>query len=105
MATKEIKFSEYELKKIQSIQKTYQELQLKFGEVHIKSVQIEQQADAIDKDTKALEKQYVETQNNERSFLNELSEKYGKGSFNLETGVFTPEVSPTPTAKEILEEK
>ena len=35
----------------------------------------------------------LEIENIEKSFLDKVTEKYGKGSLNPETGVFTPEKS------------
>jgi hypothetical protein len=35
--------------------------------------------------------QYVEAKQSERSFIDKLSDTYGNGSLNLETGEFMPE--------------
>lgn len=91
---KETKLTADETKKITSIHQDYQQIQIKFGEIHIKNIQLEQQKNELESQTEILQTQYLNAQTKEQEFLKELNEKYGDGSFDLQTGIFTPTESP-----------
>ena len=42
------------------------------------------------KQIKEIQDSYFKIQTNEKTFLNGITEKYGEGSLDPETGVFTP---------------
>ena len=79
----EVKFTEEELKQVQNIQASYQNVQNQFGQ--LKMAQIRLDGQEVD-----LEEALKSVQNEEKKFLDGITEKYGQGSLNPETGVFTP---------------
>ena len=54
--------------------------------------------DALETRKTEVEQEYEGVQQQERDLVKTLNEKYGPGSLNPETGVFTP--TPTETPKE-----
>ena len=79
----EVKFSDDELTKLKEIQDSYRNVQNQFGQLKMAMVRLEQQE--ID-----LENKLKDVQDNETEFLKKITEKYGEGNLNPETGVFTP---------------
>ena len=90
---KETKFSEEEMKTIQSIQDSYFEVQTEFGKLSLAKIKLEQQLDDLDNIDDDLTKKFTDVQVKEKSFLEGITKKYGEGSLNPETGVFTPNKS------------
>ena len=79
----EVKFTEEELKQVQDIQISYRNLQTQFGQ--LKLAQIRLDAQEVD-----LEEALKSIQSEEKKFLDGITDKYGQGTLNPETGVFTP---------------
>ena len=52
----------------------------------------------MDNADEAVHKAYTDNQETERKLVQELNEKYGPGSLDPQTGVFTP--TPQPEAEE-----
>ena len=86
---KETKFSEEEMKTIQGIQDSYFEVQTEFGKLSLAKIKLEQQFDELDSVDGDLTKKFIDIQEEEKKFLNDITKKYGEGSLNPETGVFT----------------
>ena len=82
----EVKFTDDELKEVKSLQTNYMDIQNEFGQLKLAQIRLERQE-------KNLSDKLVEVENTEKSFLDKITEKYGKGVLNPETGVFTPEKS------------
>ena len=89
MADQETKFSEEELKSLQDLQNSYQQKQLQFGQLKVQKMLLQQQTEALDIAEVQLEEDYKGVQETEQSIVQQLNEKYGPGSLNPETGVFT----------------
>ena len=83
------KFTEDEMKTIQSIQDSYFEVQTDFGKLNLAKIKLEQQFDDLDVADDDLTKKFIDIQEEEKKFLNDITKKYGEGSLNPETGVFT----------------
>ena len=79
----EVKFTEEELKQVQDIQNKYISIQNQFGQLKLAQINLDNQE--ID-----LEKALENLQTEEQKFLDLTTQKYGQGSLNPETGVFTP---------------
>ena len=94
----EIKFSEEELKSLQELSQNYQRVQASFGQLSVQRLMLEQQLKAAEEAQTQLESDYVNNQDKERELVKELNEKYGPGSLDPQTGVFTP--TPQPEAEE-----
>ena len=86
----EIKFSEEELQGLQSLQSGYQEKQTLLGQLSVQRILLDQQSDALEARKSEVEQEYEAVQQQERDLVAQLNEKYGPGSLNPETGVFTP---------------
>ena len=86
---KEVKFTDDELKQLQGLQTSYQEKQLQFGQLKVQKMLLQQQSDALEEAEVGLEEDYKGVQETERNIVQQLNEKYGPGSLNPETGVFT----------------
>ena len=79
----EVKFTEEELKQVQDIQQSYANVQNQFGQLKLAQIR-------LDNDEVTLEDALKSIQDEEKKFLDGITEKYGQGSLNPETGVFTP---------------
>ena len=82
----EVKFTEEELAQVQNIQRSYTTIQNQFGQLKLAQIR-------LDKDEIQLEDALKSIQEEENKFLEGITEKYGQGSLNPETGVFTPNKS------------
>ena len=82
----EVKFTEEELKQVQTIQATYQNVQNNFGQLKMAQIRLDEQEIELESSLKSL-------QEKESKFLDGITDKYGQGSLNPETGVFTPNKS------------
>ena len=94
----EIKFTEDELKSLSELRETYGKVQADFGALKVRRLVLDQQLEELDNADEAVHKAYTDNQETERKLVEELNEKYGPGSLNPETGVFTP--TPQPEAEE-----
>ena len=94
----EIKFTEDELKSLKDLQETYGKVQADFGALKVRRLVLDQQLEELDNAEEAVHKAYTDNQETERKLVEELNKKYGPGSLNPETGVFTP--TPQPEAEE-----
>ena len=96
------KFTEEELKSLSDLQSSYQQKQLQFGQLKVQKLLLQQQQEAIEQSEAQLEVDYVGIQENERNIVKELNEKYGPGSLDPQTGVFTP--APEPAQEQPAEQ-
>ena len=78
----EVKFTEEELKQVQNIQQSYLSVQNQFGQLKLTQIR-------LDNDEVVLEDALKQIQSEEKKFLDGITEKYGQGTLNPETGVFT----------------
>ena len=85
----ESKFTEDELNTIKEIQENYFKNQNNFGQLSVAKIRLNQQMDSLIQEEEKLSNEFEDIQNKEKEFLSKLTEKYGEGSLNPETGVFT----------------
>ena len=88
-----IKFTEEELKSLQELQGTYNQITLAFGQLTISR-------HALDAREETLKTTLGETQTKENELAKELTEKYGKGSLDIQSGEFTPLAEESETSSE-----
>ena len=88
--SEEVKFSEEEMKQLKELQSGYIEAQNKFGQLSIAKLNLRRQADDIGKAEEQTKKDFEELQNKEREIVKDFTKKYGEGSLDPKTGVFTP---------------
>ena len=77
------KFTEDELKQVQTIQQSYANVQNQFGQLKLAQIRLDEQEIDLENSLKSI-------QDEEKKFLDGITEKYGQGTLNPETGVFTP---------------
>ena len=79
----EVKFTEEELTQVQNIQASYQNVQNQFGQLKLTQIRLDEQEVELEDALKQI-------QSEEKKFLDGITNKYGQGTLNPETGVFTP---------------
>jgi uncharacterized protein YnzC (UPF0291/DUF896 family) len=79
----EVKFTEEELKQVQNIRQSYLNVQNQFGQLKLAQVRLDEQEVDLEEALKSI-------QSEEKKFLDGITDKYGQGTLNPETGVFTP---------------
>ena len=89
----EVKFTEEELKQVQDIQTSYADVTNKLGQLSISKERLKQQEELLLKQHNDLFSTFGKVQEDEQKFLDTITEKYGQGTLNPETGVFTPNKS------------
>ena len=89
----EVKFVEDELKQVQDIQTSYADITSKFGQLSIAKLRVNEQLNSIEKENNTLIENFNKIQEDEQKFLDGITKKYGQGTLNPETGVFTPNKS------------
>ena len=81
--TSEKRFSKEELEKISEIKSNYDAITLRMGQVHF-------ELNALNEEKTSLEADFNKNREQEVVFAKQLTEKYGKGSLDISTGIFTP---------------
>ena len=90
----EVKFTEEELNEVQSIQQEYNNIQTKFGQLKLAKLRLNEQMIDLEKQEEELEVKILKNvQDKEQKFLDGITKKYGQGTLNPESGVFTPNKS------------
>ena len=82
----EVKFNDDELTKLKEIQDSYINVQNQFGQLKMAQIRLDEQEIELENSLKSL-------QEKESKFLDGITDKYGQGSLNPKTGVFTPNKS------------
>ena len=82
----EVKFTEEELTQVQNVQKSYLNVQNQFGQLKMAQIRLDEQEVELEDALKQI-------QSEEKKFLDGITEKYGEGTLNPETGEFTPNKS------------
>ena len=78
-----VKFTEEEMEKINEFKGIYDTITISYGRLAMDKLVLED----TEKDIKT---KYNETRIEEQKFVKSLSDKYGQGNLNMETGVFIP---------------
>ena len=99
MADKEVKFTEEEMKQINTLQQGYVNLQNALGQLSVNRIRLNQQFDDLDTAEENVRTQFVETQTKERDFVDGINKKYGDGNLDLSSGVFTANPTEETTKK------
>ena len=85
-----IKFTNEELEKIKNIQNQYIDIQNAFGQVSLSRLRLQEQIQLLDEKDEENKQKFYDVQKNEKQFLDEITKKYGDGTLNPDTGIFTP---------------
>tara|TARA_Y100000004_G_scaffold163866_1_gene193567 strand:+ start:644 stop:928 length:285 start_codon:yes stop_codon:yes gene_type:complete len=91
MATneKQSKFSEEDLGTLRDLQEKYFQIQQKLGNVKITRLNLEKQLEELDGVEKSIENEYISLKDEEVKVVDDFTEKYGHGSLDTKTGLFT----------------
>ena len=90
MSNKSIKFTDEEIKSLNDLSAEYQRIQASFGQLHVQKINAEQNVQRLEEAEVTLEAEYKSSQEKEADIVKALTEKYGPGSLDPSTGVFTP---------------
>ena len=90
--SEEIKFTEEELKSLGDLQQSYQRITNSYGQIALAKHNLEEQEAAV-------KSEFENTRQQEQKLLNSITEKYGPGQLNPQTGVFTP--APVEDSSEV----
>ncbi len=76
-------FDEKELNQLKELRSKMNQITIQFGQLSINKIKLEESQDKLKNELASLEQQEI-------NLAKSLSNKYGKGTINLETGTFTP---------------
>ena len=79
-----------ETDKITFEKEDYLECQNALGQIQVQKINLQQQIDNLSKSEKEYVEKYQKTQETERNLAQSLQDKYGDGTLDPQTGVFTP---------------
>jgi len=85
-----VKFSDEELQSLQELQNTYASISTQFGQLKVSKMNLLRQLDSLEQSEEALEKAWDDNRQKESELVQSLTEKYGPGSLNPQTGEYTP---------------
>ena len=85
-----VKFTDEELQSFQELQNTYASISTQFGQLKVSRMNLERQFDSLEQSEEALEKAWEDNRQKESELVQSLTEKYGPGSLNPQTGEYTP---------------
>ena len=85
-----VKFSDEELQSLQGLQNTYASISTQFGQLKVSRMNLERQLDSLILSEENLENAWEDNRKKEAELVQSLTEKYGPGSLNTETGEYTP---------------
>ena len=97
---KEIKFTEDELKSLSELQGKYNVVTNKFGQLAIAKLNFEKQQESIEDEEFKITEELESVRTEEQKLLSSITEKYGPGQLDPQTGVFTPSVDVGAATKE-----
>lgn len=87
METKQL--TQEELTNIKDLATKLNEITAKFGQLKVEKLNLLTQVTALDEMEKELDKEYFGLKEKEYSITKELTDKYGDGVINLETGIIS----------------
>ena len=97
---KEIKFTEDELKSVSDLQVKYNTVTNKFGQIAIAKLNLEKQQESVEEEEFKVHEELESVRAEEQEVLTGITEKYGPGTLDPQTGVFTPSVEVGTTTTE-----
>ena len=86
----EIKFTEKELQTLNDLQVKYNTITNQFGQLAIAKLNLEKQTEVVNDQEFKLQEELDQAREEEQGILNDITEKYGPGQLDPQSGVFTP---------------
>ena len=87
--SEQIKFTTEELEKVKSIQKEYVDIQNYMGQIQLSRIKLSQQLEGLNKQEEECSKKFINIQDEEVKFLDEIRKKYGDGKLDINTGIYS----------------
>ena len=84
----EVKFTDDELKSIQEISNKSNSITNRFGQLAIAKINLEKQSEQVEEEEFRLHEELENLKKEEQEILNSITEKYGPGTLDPQTGVF-----------------
>ena len=88
--TDEVKFTEKELESLNDLQVKYNTITNQFGQLAIAKLNLEKQTEVVNDQEFKLQEELEQAREQEQEILNDITEKYGPGQLDPQSGVFTP---------------
>ena len=86
----EVKFTEKELQTLNDLQVKYNTITNQFGQLAIAKLNLEKQTEVVNEQEFKLQEELGQAREDEQEILNDITEKYGPGQLDPQSGVFTP---------------
>ena len=86
----EVKFTEKELQTLNDLQVKYNTITNQFGQLAIAKLNLEKQTEVVNDQEFKLQEELEQAREEEQGILNDITEKYGPGQLDPQSGVFTP---------------
>ena len=96
----EVKFTEQELQSLQELSTKSNGITNRFGQLAIAKINLEKQSEAVEEEEFKLHEELDSVKKEEQETLQKITDKYGPGSLDPQTGVFTPSVEVQPNEEE-----
>ena len=85
-----IHLTEGEMETLKEVMETYNQCSAAFGQVEVQKMNLNQQLTSIEEQRASVKEEWKTNQTKEANFSRKLTNKYGPGSINPETGEYTP---------------
>ena len=86
----EVKFTEEELQSLNDLQVKYNTITNQFGQLAIAKLNLEKQTEVVNDQEFKLQEELDQAREQEQEILKDITEKYGPGQLDPQSGVFTP---------------
>jgi len=83
------KIETVELEKLKSMQDRFNNIILQLGQISVELIKLSSEKERLESLKSKLEEDYRNLRDEERKFSNDMTNKYGPGILNPETGEFT----------------
>lgn len=88
--SEQVKFTEEEIELLKKLQEDYLNVQNKFGQISITEINLDNQFEELKNIKDETSNSFDEIQKRERELVDKLTKKYGQGTLDPKSGVFTP---------------
>ena len=82
------KFTDEEMNTLKQIQATYLEVQNALGQSAVQKLRLAQQIESLNNFEDELSEKFINNQKTEQEFLSKITEIYGAGTLDPETGIY-----------------
>ncbi len=88
MSENKVKFSKPEIDSLKEIQTKYADISAELGQIQLTKFRLSQQHQLIAQREEELNKEFVNNQDTEKTFVSKITEKYGDGQLDPKTGEY-----------------